>query len=247
MAEPSPTPCIQPPSCIALLLMDQCPLWRGGATSWHQRSSTTPSAGGSIEEVWPIQRWDESTWQGPPTCSLIIIICIVQVSPLNLACQHRKTEFAVRLLRAGASPNLPAKGSFDGKLYTPLYHAAYPSTADVELCRALIGAGATVGLGRSPLELKSQMEPEVVKIVTGIHIVRLIHSSCWFLISFGLLKSWFIPLSLTWWRYTFEMSTYHQSYYESSFVEISDEIWGGEDHHRCPYRQTTQSQLLISS
>ena len=88
-------------------------------------------------------------------------------------------EFALRLLRAGASPDLPEKCSANGRLYTPLYYAARPPTDDVELCQALIGAGATVGLGESPLEeRKYQMKPEVVKMITGAHFVRLLHFSC---------------------------------------------------------------------
>ena len=95
-----------------------------------------------------------------------------QVSPLYLACWHEKTEFALSLLRAGANPDLPAKESSDGRLFTPLYQAAYHSNniEGRELCEALIDAGATVGLGEIPLDWKDQMQPEVVKMITGARI-----------------------------------------------------------------------------
>ena len=96
-----------------------------------------------------------------------------QVSPLFLACYLGNNEFALSLLRAGASPDLPAKDNYGGgRLVTPLYWAAYHSNTIIggggELFQALIGAGATMGLGVSPLQiLKSRMKPELVKIFTG--------------------------------------------------------------------------------
>ena len=91
---------------------------------------------------------------------------LAQVSPLYLACDVGETEFALTLLRAGALPDLAARWSGVGSLLTPLYQAALPPT-DAELCKALLDAGATVGLGRSPLDLKHKMKPEVVKMITG--------------------------------------------------------------------------------
>ena len=93
---------------------------------------------------------------------------LAQVSPLYLACEFDKTEFALALLRAGALPDLAARRSETGRLSTPLYNAALPpSHRAAELCKALLDAGATVGLGKSPLEEKHKMNPEVVKMVTG--------------------------------------------------------------------------------
>ena len=103
---------------------------------------------------------------------------LAQVSPLYLACNHVKTEFALALVRAGALPDLAARWSEDGRLYTqllhasrlltPLYHAALAhKQRGAELCKALLDAGATVGLGQSPLEDKDEMNPEVVKLITG--------------------------------------------------------------------------------
>ena len=53
---------------------------------------------------------------------------------------------------------------------TPLYIAAtHPDIRDKEkLVRALIDAGATVGLGESPFNRKDKMEPGVVKMITGV-------------------------------------------------------------------------------
>ena len=103
---------------------------------------------------------------------------IVQVSPLKLACPFGKTEFALMLLRAGASPDLPARRS-DGRLDTPLYHAAtHPNLRNEELIQAILEAGATIGLGASPLERRDRMKPEVLKMITGAYIIRLFHSSC---------------------------------------------------------------------
>merc|ERR1719192_1226678 len=49
----------------------------------------------------------------------------------------------------------------------PLYDAALvPNHRGAELCKALLDAGATVGLGQSPLEEKDEMNPEVVKLIT---------------------------------------------------------------------------------
>ena len=93
---------------------------------------------------------------------------LAQVSPLYLACSHVKTEFALALVRAGALPDLAARWSEDGRLSTPLYQAALvPSQRGAELCKALLDAGAKVGLGVSPLDDKDMMKPEVVKMVTG--------------------------------------------------------------------------------
>ena len=92
---------------------------------------------------------------------------LAQVSPLYLACEFAKTEFALALLRAGALPDLAAR-SRNGRLCTPLYDAALvPNHRGAELCKALLDAGATVGLGQSPLEDKDEMNPEVVKLITG--------------------------------------------------------------------------------
>ena len=103
---------------------------------------------------------------------------IVQVSPLYLACYYGKTEFALMLLRAGASPDLPARIS-NGRLVTPLYDAAAPpDLRNEEVVRAILEAEATIGLGESPLERRDKMEPEVLKMITGAYIIRLFHSSC---------------------------------------------------------------------
>ena len=91
---------------------------------------------------------------------------LAQVSPLLLACHHGKTEFALALVRAGALPDLAARGREDGRLRTPLHEAALDHRG-AELCKALLDAGATVGLGQSPLEDKDEMNPEVVKLITG--------------------------------------------------------------------------------
>ena len=92
---------------------------------------------------------------------------IVQVSPLELACYCGKTEFALSLLRAGASPDSPSRRS-DGRLSTPLCNAAtHPDISGGALTQALIAAGATVGLGVSPLERRDKMKPEVLKMITG--------------------------------------------------------------------------------
>ena len=93
---------------------------------------------------------------------------LVQVSPLYLACVFGQTEFALTLLRAGALPDLAARCSENGRLFTPLYHAALAhKQRGAELCKALLDAGATVGLGESPLDFKYKMKPEVVKMITG--------------------------------------------------------------------------------
>ena len=98
---------------------------------------------------------------------------IVQVSPLKLACSLGKSEFALSLLRAGASPDSPARGD-DGRLFTPLFHAAlHPKHSDGELTHVLIDAGATVGLGWSPLERRDEMKPEVLKMITGAKLSTL--------------------------------------------------------------------------
>ena len=90
------------------------------------------------------------------------------MSPLYLACRLGNTEFALNLLRAGASPDSPARRS-NGRLYTPLRHAAiHPNLSDGELCRALLDAGATVGLGWSPLEWRGKIKPEILKMITGV-------------------------------------------------------------------------------
>ena len=71
------------------------------------------------------------------------------------------------LLRAGASPDLPDRRS-DGRLYTPLFHAAtHPNLRNEDLSQAILEAGATIGLGASPLEARDKMEPEVLKMITG--------------------------------------------------------------------------------
>ena len=108
----------------------------------------------------------ESPCQPPPTLPHHIFD---QVSPLFLACELGNNEFALSLLRAGASPDLPAKSSHDGRLHTPLYWAAFHSDTigGRELFQALVDAGATVGLGWSPLFWKSRMKPELVKMITG--------------------------------------------------------------------------------
>ena len=102
-----------------------------------------------------------------------------QATPLFLACACGKTEFALSLLRAGASPHLLAKRSSDGRLITPLNEAALHSNTigGGELCQALIDAGATVGLGRSPLYWKDQMKPEVVKMLKGASIIKMFYSN----------------------------------------------------------------------
>ena len=94
---------------------------------------------------------------------------ILQVSPLYLACEYGETEFALILLRAGASPDSLARWS-DGRLRTPLYIAVvHPNIRDKEkLVRALIDAGATVGLGVGAFEWRDEMEPGVAKMVTGV-------------------------------------------------------------------------------
>ena len=95
------------------------------------------------------------------------------MSPLYLACSWGNTEFALSLLRAGASPDSPARKS-DGRLVTPLYHAAvHPSSSDGDLTQALVDAGATVGLGQSPLEMRDEMKPEVLKMITGAKLSTL--------------------------------------------------------------------------
>ena len=92
---------------------------------------------------------------------------IVQVSPLYLACYYGETEFALMLLRAGASPDLPARRN-DGRLSTPLYLAAtHPDLRNEEVIQAILEAGATIGLGGSPLERRDEMKPEVLKMITG--------------------------------------------------------------------------------
>ena len=93
---------------------------------------------------------------------------LAQVSPLLLACEFGKTEFALALVRAGALPDLAARRSKYGRLRTPLYHAGLDSNhRGAELCKALLDAGATVGLGQSPFDFKYKMNPEVVKMITG--------------------------------------------------------------------------------
>ena len=91
------------------------------------------------------------------------------MSPLYLACSRGETEFALTLLRAGASPDSPARWGH-GRLSTPLYRAAtHPDIRDKEkLVRALIDAGATVGLGAGAFEWRDEMEPGVVKMITGV-------------------------------------------------------------------------------
>ena len=90
------------------------------------------------------------------------------MSPLYIACEYDQTEFALALVRAGALPDLAARRSKDGKLLTPLYQAALAQNhRGAELCKALLDAGAKVGLGMSPLEFKDKMNPEVVKMITG--------------------------------------------------------------------------------
>ena len=102
---------------------------------------------------------------------------IVQVSPLKLACPFGKTEFALMLLRAGASPDLPARGS-DGRLFTPLLHAAtHPDLRNEEVIQAILEARATIGLGWSPLEKRDRIKPEVLKMITGAFNHRLIISN----------------------------------------------------------------------
>ena len=92
---------------------------------------------------------------------------IVQVSPLYLACESGETEFALMLLRAGASPDLPDRRS-DGRLGTPLYLAAtHPNLRNEEVSQAILEAGASIGLGRNPLERRDRMKPEVLKMITG--------------------------------------------------------------------------------
>ena len=88
---------------------------------------------------------------------------LAQVSPLYLACWFNQTEFALALVRAGALPDLAARRSRNGRLllatfteggrfFTPLYPAALVyNHRGAELCKALLDAGATVGLGASPL------------------------------------------------------------------------------------------------
>ena len=110
----------------------------------------------------------EAHLRQPPPHHQPALTHLAQVSPLYLACEFDKTEFALALLRAGALPDLAARGRDDGRLFTPLYHAALVRNhRGGELCKALLDAGATVGLGRSPLEEKYKMNPEVVKMITG--------------------------------------------------------------------------------
>ena len=110
----------------------------------------------------------EAHLRQPPPHHQPALTHLAQVSPLYLACSHVKTEFALALLRAGALPDLATRGSEDGRLSTPLLHAAFdPNHRGAELCKALLDAGATVGLGRSPLDFIDMMNPEVVKMITG--------------------------------------------------------------------------------
>ena len=88
------------------------------------------------------------------------------MSQLYLACRWGNTEFALSLLRAGASPDSPARES-DGRLITPLYQAATHPKHSGDLTHALIDAGATVGLGENTLERRDKMKPEVLKMITG--------------------------------------------------------------------------------
>ena len=110
----------------------------------------------------------EAHLRQPPPHHQPALTHLAQVSPLYLACNHVKTEFALALVRAGALPDLAARRRDDGRLFTPLHPAALVHNhRAAELCKALLDAGATVGLGASPLDNKDKMKPEVVKMITG--------------------------------------------------------------------------------